>query len=105
MRAGGLKYPIEIYKNEDVRDEFGSKKKIWVKHITTRADIYWEKGRRIRDIEEMISSYTVQFRIRDYHKVDESMRVKYQGFFYRIEAIIPSDEKMMLTLMTEKVNE
>lgn len=105
MKAGGLKYSIEILKAKDSRDEFGASKTIWETHISTRADIYWEKGSRIRDIEEMVSSYAVQFRIRNYHQVDESMRVKYKGSLYRIEAIIPSDAKMMTTLMTEKINE
>lgn len=105
MRAGGLKYEIEIQHSVDHSNSFGESEKKWETLTITRADIRWINGARIKDSHEMTTSYKVEFRIRRYHKVDENMRILYDKKKYRIEAIIPNDNKSMLTLVTEKINE
>lgn len=105
MRAGGLKYQITIQSPIEKKSDFGSVEKEWKDTIVTRADVIWLNGARVKDINELLSTYKVEFRIRRYHNVNEKMRVLYAGSKYRIEAILPNDSKQMLTLVTEKINE
>lgn len=106
MRAGGLRRNrIEIQKHVEVKNEYGERVKVWTKHIETRADIDFKSGARRQDMHEMTTSYNFDFRIRIYHEVDESMRILYKGKKYRIEAILPHQDKQMQTLIGKRINE
>lgn len=105
MRAGGLKYSIEILKSTEVINEFGEREETWETAIETKADAISKSGTRINDVHELVPFYSVEFRIRKYHPVDENMRVKFGGRLYRILAVIPTTEKAMKTLICEVINE
>ena len=106
MRAGGLRHHvIEIQKPVTVKDDYGAMVDTWVTHITTRADIDFKRGERVLDIHEKTSSYSVDFRIRRYHEVDETMRVLFNGRKYRINFIPPIVDRQMQVLSTTLINE
>ena len=106
MRAGGLKYQIELYKPERRDSGYSSGTTIWYERArATRADILFHKGAIVKEGREYLPSYSVEFRIRNYHDVQETWRVKYKDKFYNIEAIIPNDKRQLVTLVTNSVNE
>ena len=106
MRAGGLKYQIELYKPENRESGFSSSASIWYDLVrSTRADILFNKGGIVQEGKEYLPSYSVDFRVRNYHDVQENWRVKYKDKFYQIEAIIPNDKRQLVTLVTNMVNE
>ena len=53
---------------------------------------------------EIVNSYTVIFTVRNYHKIDEFMRVLWKGKLYRILSIENSREKQSLTINAELIN-
>lgn len=105
MRAGGLRHPIAIQALTETTDEYKARIKTWTTMINTRADVLHRDGKAEMKNNEIFTSYTVDFRIRSYHKVKEDMRVLYNGVLYAIEAILPSDVKQMQTLKAVKVND
>ena len=50
------------------------------------------------------NTYTVIFTVRNYHKIDEFMRVLWKGKLYRILSIENSREKQSLTINAELIN-
>lgn len=106
MRAGGLrKYRIEIQRSSESENRFGEREKIWETAVETKADVISKSGTRINDVHELTPFYSVDFRIRQYHEVDEKMRVIFNGKKYRILAIPPITDKQMKTLICELINE
>lgn len=99
------KHVIEIQKSVEVVNPFGEREQTWEKAISTKADVLHKSGNRILDFHELVSAYSVEFRIRNYHNVDEKMRVLFQKKKYRILAILPDYEKRMTTISTELINE
>ena len=105
MRAGGLKHRVEIQSNIEVVDEYGARVKTWATTITTKADILFKDGSSAMKHGEVFTDYKVDFRVRKYHEVDETMRIMYKGDIYRIEAVLPNFEKNMKLIKTTKYNE
>lgn len=105
MRAGGLrKYRIEIQNSVETVDKYGGRVKEWQTQIKTKADILFKSGTRINDVHELTPFYSLDFRIRHYHEVNEKMRVLFDGKKYRILAIPPVTEKQYKTLICELIN-
>lgn len=106
MRAGGLRRArIQILNYTEAPNDYGARTKSWLPYISTNADIDFISGSRRQDMYEMTTSYTVDFRIRIYHRVDESMRIRYKDKYYRIEAILPNEDKQMQTIVGKLINE
>lgn len=95
MIAGTLEYNIAIYKPEVGEGKYGPAKTIYVPYIRkTRARVTNNRGVRQQENNEVIYDYTVTFHIRSYHKIDEYMRIKYNGKFYRILNIVPPERRI-----------
>ncbi len=106
MRAGGLrKYRIEIQAQTETKNEFGERAKSWATVITTNADATYNSGIAQMENRELFTEYQIDFYIRQYHNVDESMRVLFAGGKYKIEAVLPNPDKQMKILKTRKINE
>lgn len=105
MRAGGLKHRIEIQSNIETINEFGERIKTWTTTITTKSDVLFESGTGTMKHGEVFTDYKVGFRIRNYHQVDENMRILFGGKKYKVEAVLPNFEKSMTLLKTAKINE
>lgn len=106
MRAGGLrKYRIEIQEQTEIVNEFGERVKDWATVITTNADATYNSGIAQMENRELFTEYQVDFYIRQYHVVNETMRVLFSGKKYKIEAVLPNPDKQLKTLKTRKINE
>lgn len=106
MRAGGLrKHRIEIQSRTETVNEFGERVKDWATVITTRADATYRDGVALMENREAFTEYRIDFYIRQYHQVDDTMRVLFAGGKYKVEAVLPNPDKQLLTLKTSKINE
>ncbi len=105
MRAGGLKHRIEIQSNIETINEFGERVREWTTTITTKADILFKDGTGQMKHGEVFTDYKVDFRVRKYHHVDETMRILFDGNIYRVEAVLPNFEKNLKLVKAIKLNE
>lgn len=108
MRAGLLTEVISIYQPYNRDTVYGSSTRTdYVPFINeTRARVINNKGTRTEETGEIVYSYTVTFVIRGYHKVEDYMRIKWKGKFYRILNIIPTTQNYNeIQIDTELVHE
>ena len=97
MRAGLLNYPITIQEPVTVKDVYGANGINW--------KVTYNTGNRQNQNNEIIHCYTVTFTIRLYHKVNEQMRIIWNGNKYRILSINRELYKQSITIVTELINE
>lgn len=105
MRAGALRYTITIEKPVTTRNEYGSQEVKWETVCDTRAEVIYNRGYRDSDGIEVYYDYNPTFRIRYYHNLDDYMRIKYEGKYYRILSIQREVYSQTITLITELINE
>lgn len=105
MRAGLLQYPIEIYHTAVSKDAYGSTVTNWELYKKTRANIKVDRGDKIIESQEIISDYSLTFIIRDYHKIDETMRIYWNNQKYDILSILPDKPAQNLILSCRLINE
>lgn len=108
MRAGLLSENISIWQPYTGDTSFGkSSKTDYIAYIPkTKARVTNQRGSRANQNDEIVYAYTVTFTIRGYHKIDERMRIKWQGRFYRILNIVPPTREINeYQIDTELVNE
>lgn len=104
MRAGNLaRSIITIEEPITSRDEYGSQQVSWKEVITTRAQVIYTKGNRHSDELEVYYDHNPIFKVRHYHNINEYMRIKYEGKYYRLLSI--QKDIQVTTLITELVNE
>ena len=105
MRAGILTEPITFRKASIVKNQYGQEETYWDNYIITRGNVKFNSGNRVTENNEILNTYTVIFTVRNYHKIDEFMRVLWKGKLYRILSIENSREKQSLTINAELINE
>lgn len=105
MRAGLLQYNIDIYHTTASKDVYGATITNWELYKKTRANIKVDRGDKIIEAQEVISDYSVTFIIRDYNKVDETMRIYWNNKKYDILSIIPDKQAKNLILSCRLINE
>lgn len=105
MNAGKLKDIITVEEPITIKDEYGASSVQWNKVITTRAYIPHTNGSRTIDNYETFHSYLKTFEVRIYHAITETMRIGYDGKYYRILAIDPDRDRQRLIINTELINE
>lgn len=105
MRAGLLTEPITIKEPIIIKDEFGGNAIDWKDVISTRAKVTYNSGSRQNQNNEIVNTYTVTFTIRLYHRIDEPMRILWNGNKYRILSINRELYKQSITIITELINE
>ena len=105
MRAGILTETILLQESVPIKNEFGATSMEWVDYLQTRANIKFNSGNRVNQNNETFTSYTLTFTIRFYHKVNEQMRIIYQGKKYRILAINSNRTKQSTEIIGELINE
>lgn len=103
MRAGVLTEPITFIRAEINKNEYGQEETIWSNYINTRSQVKYKSGNRITENNEIINTYTVEFIVRRYHKIDEFMRILWKNRKYRILAI--NEDKQSITITGELINE
>lgn len=105
MRAGLLTEPVTIKRAEINKNEYGQEETVWKDYLSTRAGISYKTGNRVTENNEIINTYTVDFTVRSYHKIDEFMRIRWNGNTYRILSINRDKKKQSITITGELVNE
>lgn len=106
MRAGALKYKLEILEPSYREDRMGAKKVTFVKRRTVWAERVTVTGNRHEEVGEHFPDYNARFNIRDVHPVTENWRVRQLGgYLYNVTAIIPNLDRGYKTLICERVNE
>ena len=103
MRAGVLTEPITFIRAEINKNEYGQEETIWSNYINTRSQVKYKSGNRITENNEIINTYTVEFIVRRYHKIDEFMRILWKNRKYRILAI--NEDKQSITITGELIIE
>lgn len=106
MRAGALKYKLELLEPKRTTDRMGAEKVEYTKTRTVWAERVRATGSRSEEVGEHFPEYTVEFNIRDAHPVQENWRVQQLGgYLYTVTNIVPNLEKGYKTLLCERVNE
>lgn len=106
MRAGALKYKLELLEPKRTTDRMGAEKVEYTKTRTVWAERVRATGNMSEEVGEHFPDYTVEFNIRDAHPVQENWRVQQLGgYLYTVTNIVPNLDKGYKTLLCERVNE
>jgi len=105
LRAGTLTEPIIIQQQTTIKGEFGDELKSWTNYISTRCEVKSHSGNRQTENMEIVNTYNITFTVRNYHSIDESMRIIWKGKPYRILSILPDKYKQSTDIIGELINE
>lgn len=106
MKAGRMKYRVTLLEPKKEINGFGEEKLEYVEVATVHAERVKMNGSRSEEVAEHFSDYSIDFNIRDAHKVGENWRLKQLGgYLYNITTVIPNIDRGFLTLKCERVNE
>lgn len=94
MIAGTLTETISIWQPINRDTKYGASTKTdYAPYISsTRAKVTNNRGTRSNENGEIVYGYTLTFTIRGYHVIDDFMRIKWKGEFYRIINIFPATQ-------------
>lgn len=105
MRAGALKYRLELLRRVVSRSKTNSTLESFVSEGVIHAERVKLSGRFTTEGGEVFPDYHVEFNIRDAHTVEEGWHVRQLGGNeYVITNIIPNRDRGMLTLVCERFN-
>lgn len=106
MRAGGLRYKLEVLRPVKTVGNFGEDVVTWETVKTIRAERDTFSGKRSIEIGETFPDYTVKFNIRDAHVVEANWRVRQLGgYLYNVVSVEPHIFSGYKVLSCERVNE
>ena len=105
MRAGILKYPIEIWQVTVTTNEFNEQTDTYSKSFETRANITYNSGARSDINNEIVYPQTVTFEVRNYVPVGEYDHIKYNDKFYRILTLQEEDSNLQHSMMKKLICE
>lgn len=105
MQAGLLRNPITIQEPVTLKDTYGANTTEWKDVISTRAQVTYNNGNRQNLNNEIVHTYTITFTIRLYHRINEQMRILWDGKKYRVLSINKELYKQSVTIITELINE
>nr|DAH81045.1 MAG TPA: Putative head tail adaptor [Caudoviricetes sp.]DAW38878.1 MAG TPA: Putative head tail adaptor [Caudoviricetes sp.] len=105
MRAGGMRYHLQLFRPVQTTNEYGEEQTTYTPTRTIWAERVKWAGNRSEEVGEHFAAYTVTFRIRDVHPIGEGWRVQLMGeHLYTVMAIEPNRSKGMLSLLCQRVN-
>lgn len=105
MKAGQLKYPIEIQHLVNRVNEYGEKTQEYVKVRNTRANVKYKTGDRNDINDELQLNYKVQFIVRRYVEIDDTTIIIFQNHKYRVEAYHTDYDYNNIVVETSIINE
>lgn len=105
MKAGDLKNQIAIQKLEKSKNGYGGDVTDYVDYLITRCFVKNNSGNREIQNDEIFHSSTITFFIRNYHEIDETMRLIFKNKKYRILSLFVDDAKMLTEIKCELINE
>ena len=105
MRAGALKYKLQLLEPKRVTDRMGAEAVQYIETSTVWAERVKASGNRSEEVGEHFPDYSTQYNIRDAHRVAENWRVcQLGGYLYTVVAIIPNLDRGYKTLICDRVN-
>lgn len=106
MRAGGMRYRLQLLKPERVTDIYGAENIRYMDQGTIHAERVAAQGFKSDENGEHFADYRVQFNVRSVFHVEENWRVKQvDGYLYTVVAIVPNKARQFNTIILERVNE
>jgi head-tail adaptor len=105
MRAGMLTETIEVVKPVIVETEYSGKKTDYATCCRTRAEVLHRGGGKAIENAEIVTSYTVMFSIRMYHRITPDMIIIHNESRYRILDINPQKAQQRIIITGEVINE
>ena len=103
MRAGDFRYRVTIEQKSVARDTSGGEVVTWSVFAVVWSSCETITGREFFASAQVNSTVTTKFGIRYLAGVTTAMRISFAGDLYNIVAILDSDKKADLVLLTEKV--
>ena len=101
-----MKYKLRLMKPVTSTGKLGGEKLSYDHVATIWAERVKISPRYVRELGEFFSDYTVEYNIRDAHRVDEGWQVEeVGGHRYKVVNIIPNRDRGMKTLRVERINE
>lgn len=105
MRAGALKYRLEVLRPLKGKNGFGERAAGFESVGTVYAERVKISGGSTREAGEIFAGYHVEFNIRDVHKIEEHWHVRQLGGYeYVVTSVIPNIDRGMKTLVCERFN-
>lgn len=105
MRSGNMTQILQIKAPKSGNSRSGSHRGEWE---TTEEQVFAERvgmsGGRVQKLGEMFASERVTWNIWDCYEIKRGWRVAHNGEEYAVTAIIPDEQKRMLTLVTDRVD-
>lgn len=105
MQAGFLNKIIEIEKRIVTTNTFNEQVAEYEKCLVCRAQVVYNNGNRSIENDELVVNYSPTFIVRQYHDINETMRIKFDDKYYRIVSIMPSNKLQNKTIITDLINE
>lgn len=109
MRAGSLRYKIQIWNVEVTRNEFNEQQDTYTKTFETRANITSTTGQRQDVNNEVFYPKTVTFEVRYYVPIKEFDHIHFKDNRYRVLAIQEDETNLqhsqMKRIICELINE
>jgi SPP1 family predicted phage head-tail adaptor len=84
MRAGLLRFPIVILEKSETKDSYGATSDNWGVFADTKANVVNVNGQKKISDDQFTHSNATEFTIRHNIKVNEKMRIQYDGKLYKI---------------------
>lgn len=103
MRVGPLRERITIQQKSAARDSYGAEVVTWVPFAVVSASVSSPTGREFFGSAQVNSTVTTKFGIRYLAGVTTAMRISYDGELYNIVAVLDTDRRADLMLLTEEV--
>jgi SPP1 family predicted phage head-tail adaptor len=103
LRIGPLRNRITIEEKTVTRDAYGGEVVVWAKFAEVWASVQSITGREFFGSQQVNATVTTKFGIRWLEGVTTAMRISYDGELYNIVAILDSDRRADLMLLTEEV--
>ena len=106
MRAGALKYRLELLKPTPTTDRMGAEHVAYHPQRIVYAERVTTSGNRSEEVGEHFAAYSAQFNIRNAHPIAENWRVRQLGgHLYTVVAVLPNLARGYNTLVCDRVNE
>lgn len=106
MRAGGLKYSLEVLTPIRETDRMGAERIEYESRGIIHAERKTARGNRSEEVGEHFPTYAAEFIVRDAHRIEENWRVRQLGgYLYTVVAIVPNLDKGFKVLECDRVNE
>lgn len=109
MRSGNMRELIQLHQPSDSTSKSGAVKHSWTPYLKPiKAELVHETGGLEPTLGEIFADRRLKFNI---HKVRETLiiaegwRIEHHGVFYNVKFVSRFDQRQMLQLEVEKVND